>query len=186
MATEPSWATDSGESKRTTHGATGYGFAAGDVLLAYLDYQVRQSGHELFVKLAHSVSSVIMFVPRLVVVTRRVAEGRDNALQVMLVLQPDVLLNGCDASRLFLIGSSCVCQRAPPIALWHVRKRFANHLSGERRPGLPGISLTGFSRVLSICKVYLPPFQGFTKKLSLEGQVGALTYGRKRDAADGL
>src|SRR5215471_16423815 len=58
-----------------------------------------------------------MFIPRLIVITRRVPKGGDNTLQVMLVLHPDVSLNGCDASRLLLIGRSCACQHAPPIAI---------------------------------------------------------------------
>ena len=95
----------------------------GDVLLAYIDFQVGQSRHDVRIELAHSASSVVMFVPWLVVITRGVAEGREDTFQVMLVLQPDVLLNGCDASRLFLIGCICACQSGPPSRFCHAGER---------------------------------------------------------------
>jgi hypothetical protein len=67
-----------------------------DVPAYYLDLQVRQRFHQLLIKLANSINAFIVFAPRLVVILRRIAEGLENSFQVMLVLQPNVLLDNCD------------------------------------------------------------------------------------------
>ena len=57
----------------------------------------------MLVELADSVASVEVFAPGLVVVARGVAEGAENAFEIMRVLQPDVLFDKCDAGRKFFV-----------------------------------------------------------------------------------
>jgi hypothetical protein len=40
-----------------------------------------------------------VFVPRLIVVPRGIAEGVENTFKIMLVLESNVLLDNCDTSR---------------------------------------------------------------------------------------
>ena len=93
----------------------------GDMPALYFDFQVRQRPHQLPVKQPHAVATLIMFTPRLIVVPRSIAEGAENAFQVMLVFQSNVLLNNCNArqSRIFICVSRnrCACHNAPPFAL---------------------------------------------------------------------
>jgi len=63
----------------------------------YLDCHVRQSRHELFVKLANSARTLMMFA-RSIIVPRAIAEGAQNAFEIVLVLQANVLLYECNAS----------------------------------------------------------------------------------------
>ena len=66
--------------------------------------QVREGAHELLVKQAHSVPARIVFAPGLIIVACRIAEGGQYTFKVVLVLESNVLLNHCDASR------SAVCR----------------------------------------------------------------------------
>jgi hypothetical protein len=69
-----------------------------DMLTLHLDFQVRHRRHELLVKPADSVSALVVFAPRLVIVPCGISEGAENAFKVMLVLQSNVLCNDCDAN----------------------------------------------------------------------------------------
>lgn len=81
-----------------------------DMPALYLNFQIRQRRHELLVKLADSVPSVMVFAPSFIVVPRRIAEGAENAFQVMLVLQSNVLLDNCDTSRRSVLRNRCASQ----------------------------------------------------------------------------
>jgi hypothetical protein len=58
-----------------------------DMPALYLDFQVGQRLHQLFVKQADSVPALIVFAPRLIIVLRGIAEGAENAFKIMLVLK---------------------------------------------------------------------------------------------------
>jgi hypothetical protein len=66
----------------------------------YLNVKVWQRGHKLFVKRLHTVAPVVLISPSLVLVARRVAEGGQDAVQVVLVFKLDMLLNNRDARGL--------------------------------------------------------------------------------------
>ena len=79
----------------------------GDMPALYFDFQIRQRRHQLLVKLADSVRALMVFAPRFIVVACALAEGAENAFQVMLVLQSKVLLDHCDTSRLSVFRKRC-------------------------------------------------------------------------------
>jgi len=81
----------------------------GDMFSLNLDLQVGEGLHELLVKLGDTVLAGIVFAPGLVVVARRSAEGAENTIEVMLVLQPNVLFDNSDASRLAVFRERCGC-----------------------------------------------------------------------------
>lgn len=58
----------------------------------YRDFQIRHRFHQLFIECADSIPSRVVFVPRLIIVVRRVAEGAENAFQIVSVLKANVLL----------------------------------------------------------------------------------------------
>jgi hypothetical protein len=70
----------------------------GDVTALDVDFEVWKGVHELLVELADSVAAFVVLVPGLVVVIGRVAEGLEDAFEVVFVLQADVLLDQGDAS----------------------------------------------------------------------------------------
>jgi hypothetical protein len=67
-----------------------------DMAALYVDLQVRQRRHQLLVKQADPVPALIVFAPRLVIVSGSMAEGAEDTFKVMLVLKTNVLLNECD------------------------------------------------------------------------------------------
>jgi hypothetical protein len=69
-----------------------------DVAALYVDFYVWQRFHELLVKPANPACAVIVFAPGLIIVSPEVAEGAEDALKIVLVLEADVLLNDCDSS----------------------------------------------------------------------------------------
>src|ERR1700733_3790585 len=76
-----------------------------DMLALHRDFQVGQRVHELFVKLPYSIPAPIVFSPRLVVIMCGITERTKNSFKIMLIFQPDVLLNNCDASRPLIVGN---------------------------------------------------------------------------------
>ncbi len=59
----------------------------------YVDLQVREGLHELRIEIADSVPALVMLAPSLIVIIRSVTECGEYTLKVMLVLQPNVLLD---------------------------------------------------------------------------------------------
>ena len=72
---------------------------AGDVAPLNVDPEIGQRLHELSVKSSDAVPAVVVFIPRLIVISRRIAEGTENAFEIMLVFAPDVFLHQCDSGR---------------------------------------------------------------------------------------
>jgi hypothetical protein len=80
-----------------------------DVPALYIDFQVGQRLHQLFVKEADSVPALIVFAPGLIIVPCPIAEGAEDTFKVMLVLESNVLLNNCDAIRPSVLRYRCAC-----------------------------------------------------------------------------
>ena len=72
---------------------------AGDVAPLNVDPEIGQRLHELSVKSSDAVPAVVVFIPRLIVISRRITEGTENAFEIMLVFAPDVFLHQCDSGR---------------------------------------------------------------------------------------
>jgi hypothetical protein len=68
------------------------------VPVLHRDLQVGKSLHKLLIKQAHSAPARIVFIPRLIVVPRRIAKGAEHPFEVMLVLEANMLLNRCGPS----------------------------------------------------------------------------------------
>jgi hypothetical protein len=81
----------------------------------HFDFKIRQSLHELLIKLADSVRPFVVVAPRLVVIARGIAEGAENAFQIMRVLKSNVLLNQCDPSRRSIFRKRCACHNSPSV-----------------------------------------------------------------------
>jgi hypothetical protein len=64
-----------------------------DVLPHHFDLQIRQGAHELPVKLTDAIQPAVVFAPGFVVVTGALTEGPENALEIMLIFKPDVLVD---------------------------------------------------------------------------------------------
>src|SRR6266550_8938443 len=73
----------------------------------YINFQIRERLHELLVKQADSVPALMVFAPSFIIVARRIAEGAENAFQVMLVLKSNVAFDKCDTSRLAVFRNRC-------------------------------------------------------------------------------
>ena len=70
-----------------------------DVPALHVNCQVGQRFHQLLVERADSTTTFIVFVPGLVIMPRGVAKGIEHTFQVVLVLQPDMLVDDRNASR---------------------------------------------------------------------------------------
>ena len=55
--------------------------------------------HQLLVKQADSVAALVVFVPGLIIVPCSFTESAENAFEVILVVESDMLLNRCDTSE---------------------------------------------------------------------------------------
>ena len=64
----------------------------------HINHKVRQSRHQLLVKRPDAVPSLVVFSPRLVVVARMIAESREHAFQIMLVLQANMTVHNRNTS----------------------------------------------------------------------------------------
>jgi hypothetical protein len=77
----------------------------GNVPVVDFDLQIRHCLHKLLVKLSDSVGSFVMLAPCFVLVMCGVAEGANNAVEVVRVFKSNVLLHNCHAGRSFV----CLC-----------------------------------------------------------------------------
>ena len=70
-----------------------------DMPALYIDFQVRESLHELLVKQTNPVAALIVFAPSLIVVPCTVAERFKNTCKVMRILKSNVSFNKCNTRR---------------------------------------------------------------------------------------
>jgi hypothetical protein len=55
------------------------------------------------------MAALIVLSPRLIIVLRSIAKGAEHPFKVMLVLQPNVLLNSGETSRTLIFQNRDVC-----------------------------------------------------------------------------
>jgi hypothetical protein len=79
----------------------------GDMAALDFDFEVGQRVHQLLVKAADSFEALIVLLPRLIIVARSIAEGAEHAFKIVLVLQSNMLLDNCDASRNSVFWKGC-------------------------------------------------------------------------------
>src|SRR5581483_10823354 len=81
----------------------------GDVSMLDDDLKVRKRFHQARVKRADAVFAFVVFSPGLIVILRGIAEGGDNAFEVVCVFEADVLFDKGDAgcTSLFWGGYGC-------------------------------------------------------------------------------
>ena len=71
----------------------------GDVPAHYRDLQIRRRLHQWLIRLADPDSTLIVFAPRLIVVSRGTPEGPENTFKAMRILQSNGLLDEGDTRR---------------------------------------------------------------------------------------
>jgi hypothetical protein len=81
----------------------------GDVAPLNVDDEIGQRLHELSVKSSDAVPALVVFIPRLIVIACRIAEGAENAFEIMLVFAADVFLHQCDSAREPVHRNGCGC-----------------------------------------------------------------------------
>jgi hypothetical protein len=72
----------------------------GQVPPLHHDFEIGEGAHELPVKETDALPAGIVFAPWLIVVAGTFAEGAEDALEIVLVLQTNVLLDSGDAGCL--------------------------------------------------------------------------------------
>jgi nitrite reductase/ring-hydroxylating ferredoxin subunit len=92
-----------------------------DVLTLDGYLEVGQGVHQLLVELPNSIAARVVLAPGLIVVARTFTEGAENAFEIVVVLEADVLLDEGDASRPPVYRMGCVCHLRQP-----------NNITGER------------------------------------------------------
>jgi len=79
----------------------------------HLDLDVRQCIHQLLVEQTDAVTTGVVLVPRLIIIASRFTECPENALEIVLVLKANMLLNNGDTSGLPVVQIRCVSHVRP-------------------------------------------------------------------------